>query len=38
MHRPIKTRGLKKADFEVGFFFMELAIDFDGIREWTRRL
>jgi hypothetical protein len=26
MHRPIKTRRLKKADFEADFFFMELAI------------
>ena len=24
MHRPIKTRRLKKADFEADFFFMEL--------------
>src|SRR6266480_4116333 len=32
MHRPIKTRGLKKADFEVDFFFMELANDVDGIK------
>jgi hypothetical protein len=31
MHRPIKTRRLKKADFEVDFFFMELAIDLDVI-------
>src|SRR6267142_7013721 len=26
MHRPIRTRRLKKADFEADFFFMELAI------------
>jgi hypothetical protein len=31
MHRPIRTRRLKKADFEVDFFFMELAIDGVGI-------
>ena len=24
MHRPIRTRGLKKADFEADFFFIEL--------------
>jgi hypothetical protein len=30
MHRPIKTRRLKKADFEADFFFMKLAIDVDG--------
>ena len=30
MHRPIKTRRLKKADFEADFFFMEL-VDVDGI-------
>jgi hypothetical protein len=29
-HRAIKTRGLKKADFEVDFFFMELASDVTG--------
>ena len=28
--RPIKTRRLKKADFEADFFFMELANDVDG--------
>src|SRR5262249_22202478 len=27
MHRPIKTRRLKKADFEVDFFFMELGLN-----------
>ena len=31
MHRPIKTRRLKKADFEADFFFMELAINGVGI-------
>jgi hypothetical protein len=30
MHRPIRTRRLKKADFEADFFFMKLAIDVDG--------
>ena len=30
MHTPIRTRRLKKADFEVDFFFMELANDVDG--------
>jgi hypothetical protein len=29
MHRPIKTRRLKKADFEADFFFMEL-VEVDG--------
>src|SRR5262249_17330026 len=26
-HRPIKTRRLKKADFEVDFFFMDLGLN-----------
>jgi hypothetical protein len=30
MNKPIKTRRLKKADFEADFFFMKLAIDVDG--------
>ena len=29
-NRPIKTRRLKKADFEVDFFFIEFANDVDG--------
>jgi hypothetical protein len=28
MQRPIKTRRLKKADFEADFFFMELGLKF----------
>ena len=31
MNRPNKTRGLKKADREADFFFMELGNDVDGI-------
>jgi hypothetical protein len=31
MHNPIKTRRLKKADFEADFFFMKLVTDVDGI-------
>jgi hypothetical protein len=27
MHRPIKERTLKKADFEADFFFMELGLN-----------
>jgi hypothetical protein len=31
MHRPIKTRRLKKADFEADFFFMEFSFHGVGI-------
>ena len=32
INRPIKTRGLKNADFEVGFFFMGMnGYDVDGV-------